>query len=269
MQKEEKEKKQPLNERISAVKCTIETLDRTLYASREVGDLVDAGDFILNTALHYAFGFVSGKYINSGNRPSYLEDTAGICKKLYITPARREPVEEYVKHVFRNLDTKTPIHIGGHSVSNWNARPHRYAAKNWSAQDKNNPYRGKNIPQFGRERVLNQQNLFTAYILLYDGEAESLASAIPRYIRLGKKRSKAKVTTRILECERGSGEFLSNHPFGIYDYDGEPIGDLISIRMRPTPIILQARYEGEYIRIRSDGNDVVLPYRLEFLRKKR
>ena len=83
-----------MSESFPAVECSIETLDRTLYASREIGDLVDTGDYILSTALYYAFGFVSGKYINFGNKPSYLEETSEICKKLYITAAKPESVNE-------------------------------------------------------------------------------------------------------------------------------------------------------------------------------
>ncbi|MGB9902900.1 type I-D CRISPR-associated protein Cas5/Csc1 [Methanothrix sp.] len=253
-----------MSESFPAVECTIETMDRTLYASREVGDLVDAGDFILNTALYYAFGFTSGSYVNRGNRPSYIEDTSEIYRRMYITPARLEPTEEYLRRVCGL--SRAAVHIGGHSVSCWNARTHRYAVKNWSAQD--DPNKGKNIPKFGRERVLDQQNLFTAYILLYDLDAESVE--IPRYIRIGKKRSKARVTTRIVECEIGEGEFLSNHPFGIYDYEEVPIGDLVSVRMRPVPLIIQARYRGMYVRIPDAGRgDVVLPYKLEFLKNKR
>ena len=81
-----------MSESFPAVECSIETLDRTLYASREIGDLVDTGDYILSTALYYAFGFVSGKYINFGNKPNYIEETSEICKKLYITPAKPESV---------------------------------------------------------------------------------------------------------------------------------------------------------------------------------
>ena len=79
-----------MSESLQVVECSIETLDRTLYASREVGDLVDTGDFILSTALHHAFGFVSSKYINFGNRPSYVEETSEICRSFYITPAKPE-----------------------------------------------------------------------------------------------------------------------------------------------------------------------------------
>lgn len=266
-----------MSESFPVVECSIETLDRTLYASREVGDLVDTGDFILSTALHYAFGFASGTYINFGNRPSYLEETSESYKKFYITPARPESVRDYVQKILggriQESDGKMkPLpYLGGHSTSQWNARPHQYAVKNWKAAEMPKDLKGKNLPKFGKERVLDQQNLLTAYILPYEVEASSLAERIPKYIRLGKKRSKAQVRTRILEGTIEEGEYLSNHPFGIYDYDGMPLGDLISIRMRPVPLIVQGRYKGKFLRIPRDGKreDVVLPYKLEFLKAKR
>lgn len=264
-----------MSESFQVVKCSIETLDRTLYASREVGDLVDTGDYILNTALHYAFGFVSGKYVNIGNKPSYLDETSNIYKKFYITPAKPEPTEEYLKQLLEvhvcSLEKKKPSpSLGGHSTNSWNARPHQYAVKNWKATDPDYPYKGMNIPKYGRERVLDQQNLFTAYILPYEIDAESIGSNIPKYVRLGKKRSKARVRTSIIEGEINEGEFISNHPFGIYDYESLPLGNLISVRMRPIPLVLQGRYKGQFIRIpRNEGKETILPYKLEFLKVKR
>lgn len=264
-----------MSESIQVVECSIETLDRTLYASREVGDLVDTGDFILSTALHHAFGFVSSKYVNFGNRPSYVEETSEIYKSFYITPAKPESVNEYLRKI---LGVQKPTgraeslpYLGGHSTSQWNARPHQYAVKNWKAAEMPKDLKGKNLPKFGKERVLDQQNLLTAYILPYEIDASSLAAKIPKYIRLGKKRSKARVRTRIIEGMIDEGEFLTNHPFGIYDYDGMPLGDLISIRMRPVPLIIQGRYRGKFIRMPLEGKreDVVLPYKLEFLKAKR
>jgi CRISPR-associated protein Csc1 len=270
-----KRRLQRMNKSIQVVECSIETLDRTLYASREVGDLVDTGDFILSTALHHAFGFVSGKYINFGNKPSYVEETSEIFKRFYITPAKPESISEYMRKILRvqrPAGGPEPLpYLGGHSTSQWNARPHQYAVKNWKAAELPKDMKGKNLPKFGKERVLDQQNLLTAFILPYDIEAPSLAAEIPRYIRLGKKRSKARVSTRIIEGIVNEGEFLTNHPFGIYDYDGTPLGDLISIRMRPVPLIIQGRYQGKFVRIPLGGkkDDVVLPYKLEFLKAKR
>lgn len=264
-----------MSESFPAVECSIETLDRTLYASREVGDLVDTGDYILSTALYYAFGFVTGRYINSGNRPFYAEETSEIYDKFYITPAKPEPAGEYLNRVLgvsasKGKQWSLPT-LGGHSTSQWNARPHQYAVKNWKAAELPKDQKGKNLPRFGRERVLDQQNLLTAFILPYEDDAASLASRIPRYVRLGKKRSKARVRTRIIEGLIEDGEFLSNHPFGIYDYDGVPLGDLVSVKMRPVPLIVQGRYKGKFIRLpRARGReDIVLPYKLEFLKSKR
>lgn len=264
-----------MSESLQVVECSIETLDRTLYASREVGDLVDTGDYVLSTALYHALGFVSSKYINFGNRPSYLEETSEIYKKFYITPARLESVSEYARKLLgyeRPKGKAEPLpYLGGHSTSQWNARPHQYAVKNWKAADLPKDLKGKNLPKFGKERVLDQQNLLTAYILPYEVEAPSLAGRVPRYIRLGKKRSKARVITRVIEGSIEEGEFLTNHPFGIYDYDGVPLGDLISVRMRPIPLIIQGRYRGKFVRIPHDGRreGVLLPYKLEFLKAKR
>jgi len=264
-----------MSESFPAVECSIETLDRTLYASREVGDLVDTGDYILSTALYYALGFVAGRYINSGNRPSYVEETSEIYEKFYITPAKPEPAGEYLHRILGVSASKGrqgPLPtLGGHSTSQWNARPHQYAVKNWKAAELPKDQKGKNLPKFGRERVLDQQNLLTAYILPYEDDAASLASRIPRYVRLGKKRSKAQVRTRIIEGTIDEGEFLSNHPFGIYDYEGVPLGDLVSVKMRPVPLIVQGRYKGRFIRLPRAGGreDIVLPYKLEFLKSKR
>ena len=264
-----------MSESFPTVECSIETLDRTLYASREIGDLVDTGDYILSTALYYAFGFVSGKYINFGNKPNYIEETSEIYKKFYITPAKPESVAEYMCKILgvpapRGKAKPLP-YFGGHSVSHWNARPHQYAVKNYKAADLPKDQKGKNLPKFGRERVLDQQNLLTAYILPYEGDADSIASRIPRYIRFGKKRSKARIRTSVVEGMIEEGEFLTNHPFGIYDYEDVPLGDLISIKMRPVPLIIQGRYRGKFIRIPRAGKreDTVLPYKLEFLKAKR
>jgi len=50
-----------------------------------------------------------------------------------------------------------------------------------------------------------------------------------------------------------------------------PLGDLISIKMRPVPLIVQGRYRGKFVRIPCAGkrDDIVLPYKLEFLKAKR
>ena len=60
------------------IECTLTVLGRLLYASRELGNLVDTGDYILNSALYYALGFSYGTYVNIRNKPDYLNETSEI-----------------------------------------------------------------------------------------------------------------------------------------------------------------------------------------------
>jgi len=226
------------------IECTLTVLGRLFYASREFGHLVDADNYILNSALHYALGFSSGNYVNIGTKPDYLGDTDNIYDILYITPA-------------------APISMLTRLTTNYNARPDQYAVVNYKAKD--DPNAEYNIPRYGRERAINQQNKFRFYILPYHADLEHLTSELPTYVRLGKKRSKCKVKYNVVNSIKSHGIFTTNHPFGIYDYDGVPIGNLITRKMRPIPLILQGTYEGDYIQI----GKTILPYRLKFLNRMR
>jgi CRISPR-associated protein Csc1 len=228
------------------IECTLTVLGRLLYASRELGHLVDTEDYILNSALYYALGFSRGNYVNIRNKPDYRNETDEIYDKLYITPA-------------------APVGALTHTTTTYNARPDQYAVINYKAKD--DPNARYNIPRYGRERAINQQNRFSFYILPYqtDTDVERLAYELPTYVRLGKKRSKSRVDYAVVDSVVSSGTFTANHPFGVYDYDGIPIGNLISRKMRPTPLILQGTYEGDYMKI----GETILPYKLEFLKKLR
>jgi len=226
------------------IECTLTVLGRLLYASKELGNLVDTEDYILNSALHYALGFSSGNYVNIGNKPDYIRDTDEIYNKLYITSA-------------------APVGMLTHLTTNYNARPDQYVVVNYKAKD--DPNAKYNIPRYGKERTINQQNRFRFYILPYHVDLEHLISELPTYVRLGKKRSKCKIRYNVVESIESHGLFTTTHPFGIYDYDEIPIGNLITKKMRPTPLILQGTYKGDYIRI----GEVVLPYKLEFLKRAR
>jgi len=226
------------------IECTLTVLGRLLFASKEIDRLVDVGDFVLNSALYYALGFARGKYVNIGCKPDYLKETEKICEEFYITAA-------------------APIGSLTHLTTTYNARSDNYAVINYKAQD--DPNARFNIPRYGRERAINQLNKFKFYIFTYHADAEVFAASLPRYVRLGKKRSKCKIDYNIVDSEALNGTFTANHPFGIYDYEGIPTRNLISRKMRPTPLILQGTYNGIYIKI----GETILPYKLIFLKNLR
>ena len=234
---------------MDVVEIVLETQGKVGFASREVGRMADTAEYLLNTALHYAFGFAAGRYVDTIHRPTYLEDTADVVEELYLTPA--EPLE--------HPDYWTTI---------YNARGDRYATVNYAAAD--DPDQKINLPRFGRERTFAQGNRFRCYAIPRATSADEVESQLPAYARLGKKRGKAKVHTRLVTARRETGRFTANHPFSAYDYEGTPLGSVISKNMRPTPLILQAEYEDEHLAIpRSpDEPPAKLPANLQFLRTK-
>lgn len=254
-----------------AIEATIRTQGEVWFASREVGRLADTESYLLNTALYYALGLASGRYVDGTFEPTYVEDTAEIARDVYVSPA--VPVGQRAD--------------GGDGTnfitSTYNTSDDNYATVNYSAQ--NDPDAGRNLPSYGRRRVLGHGNRLRFFLVPFDREADALESALPRYVRLGKKRGKARIDTRILPVEGRTGGYQLGHPINAYDSEQRPVGNLITKRMRPTPLIVQADYEGDHLAIRvDDGADkrrpkeddneddpeyVKLPEDVQFLSRKR
>ena len=245
----------------SALEVTLRTQGEIWFASREVGRLADTEPYFLNTALYYALGLASGRYVDRLFEPTYLDDTADIADKIYVTPAT--PLEATTNRI----------------TSIYNTSGDDYATINYSAQD--DPDEGRNLPSYGRRRVLGHGNELRCYVLGRGMDASELDSELPGYVRLGKKRGKARVETKPLAVETRSGEYELGHAVGAYDSTQTPTGDLITKRMRPTPLVVQATYDGSYLELsprhsegendpsESDGRAVSLPADVQFLRRKR
>lgn len=235
---------------MNVVEVVLETQGKVGFASREVGRTVDSAEYVLNTALHYAFGFAKGRYVDTKHHPTYVEDTKDIVDDLYVTPA-------------------DPIESPNYWTTIYNARDGSYTTVNYAAA--NDPDQDVNIPRFGRERAFSHGNEFRCYVIPRESDAEEIVSSLPAYIRLGKKRGKAKLHVQTVEARQETGRFTLNHPIGAYDYDGSPLGSVISKNMRPTPLLLQAEYEGKSLSIpRGDDEPVAkLPSGLQFLKTQR
>jgi CRISPR-associated protein Csc1 len=242
----------------SALEVTLRTQGEIWFASREVGRLADTEPYFLNTALYYAFGLASGRYVDRLFEPTYLDDTADVVDDIYVTPA-------------------TPTTgVENRITSTYNTSTDDYAIINYSAQD--DPNEGQNLPSYGRRRALGHGNELRCYVLGHNMENDALDAELPGYIRLGKKRGKARVETRQLTVTDARGEYELGHAIGAYDSEQSPIGDLITKQMRPTPLIGQGTYEGPYIELSeptpeqdtgSNADSVKLPADVQFLRRKR
>ena len=222
-----------------AVEATIHSQGEVWFASREVGRLADTESYILNTALYYALGFSSGRYLDTAFEPTYVEDTERVASEVYVSPAapigRVDDVPDRTNYI----------------TSTYNTSDDSYATLNLSAQE--DPDAKKNLPSYGRRRVLGHDNLFRFFLIPKDGDAEAIREQMPQYIRLGKKRGKARIDARVVPAERRSGTYRLGHPIGAYDSEQTPKGNLITKRMRPTPLVIEGEYEGHHVAIRTDS----------------
>ncbi|MDS0260545.1 type I-D CRISPR-associated protein Cas5/Csc1 [Haloarcula sp. S1CR25-12] len=243
----------------SALEVTLRTQGEIWFASREVGRLADTEPYFLNTALYYAFGLASGRYVDRLFEPTYLDDTADVADKVYVTPAT--PTEGVTNRITSTYNTSTGD----------------YATINYSAQD--DPNEGRNLPSYGRRRVLGHGNELRCYVFGRGIDTDELRAELPGYVRLGKKRGKARVDTAPLAVDHGTGEYELGHAIGAYDSDQTPVGNLITKQMRPTPLIAQGAYDGPHVVLsnptsepeKRDTSDssVKLPADVQFLRRKR
>lgn len=240
---------------LEVLEATIRTRGEVTFTSREVGRLADTEPYVLNTALYYALGLSGGRYVDTSYEPTYLTDTEEVAEEVYVSPAAPVPGTS------PNFVTTT-----------YNASRDEYAVVNYSAQD--DPYEKQNLPSYGRRRSLAQGTALRFFLVPRADSAETIAARLPQYIRLGKKRGKARLEVAKRAAARRSGEFRLNHPIGAYDYEETPNGNLVTKSMKPTPLVLQGDYRGDYLSIdredsSTDPDRIRLPAGLRFLETKR
>lgn len=240
---------------MNVLEANIQACGEITFTSREVGRLADTEAYVLNTALYYALGLASGRYIDTDFEPTYIEDTTEIADDVYVTPAAPH-------------SGTGPNYV----TTTYNTSRDEYAEINYSAEE--DPYEKQNLPSFGRRRSLMQGTHLQTYLIPRGQSAEELAASLPQYIRLGKKRGKARMELEFRQAEHRTGKFRLNHPIGAYDHHETPLGNIITKSMKPTPIVLQGDYEGEYLHIKrqdtAEGPDnIQLPQGLMFLKQKR
>lgn len=230
----------------------LRTQGEVTFTSREVGRLADTEPYVLNTALYYALGLASGRYVDTEFEPTYLADTEDVTD-VYVSPAA--PVSGEAP----NFVTTT-----------YNATRDAYAERNYAAED--DPYEKQNLPSYGRRRSLAQGTTLRFFVLPGSRDADELVADLPTYLRLGKKRGKARLDLSVREASVQSGAFRLGHPIGAYDTEQVPLGNVVTKSMKPTPLVMQADYEGEYVALdRESGSDSDrgLPADLTFLNRKR
>lgn len=231
-------------------RCALELMEPTFFSSREVSAVYQTEPLIGNYALAYAFGFCQAPYRTSG-APRYREDLGGLNQRgLYVTPATIESAPRFTVGEF-NAQTDTYWYAMGNNLLV--TRPDGTWAENrvgaWyiieHPGETGRKLAVENRPQHGRIRYLAIGNVARCYIT---SEQEI---TIPRYIRLGKFMSKARVTAEPVAFEPVNAENVTiNFLLNPADLPAELAMTLWdTINVPPTPLIKNLRCSGPCYRL--------------------
>jgi CRISPR-associated protein Csc1 len=233
--------------------CRLELtlLEKVFFASREIDELFQTEPALGNYALSYALGLVASPYRLSEreDRPYYREDLSVLNEQgIYITPG-------------------TPLATPSLEVERFNGMVDSYwykMANNAVVADLAVRFGARapvtNFPQKGRLRMLSRGNRFFCYVL----SRESYLP--PRYIRLGKFMSKARVDVTGAWQDPVMHHFQQERiPCFLNPLDLSPevaIGYYDLFNLPPVPLIRNAQLSGQLYDLGSDKLPVGMRYGL-------
>ena len=198
-------------------RCEIELHDSLYYATREIGRLYETEAILHNYSLCYALGLIksdSYRYFCKEQIPQYEEHLTQLNEQqIYVTPARS------LRHA---------------SVLNtW-----KYANNNYHVEMTKTQ---KNIPSFGRAKEIAPESIFEFFVISQN------ALKLPKWIRLGKWRSKTEVKMEQTQVNTKTGNFTCTYPLNPLDvmFTNQVISYDV-INMPPVSLIRNVILNGEY-----------------------
>ena len=241
--------------------CTLTLLEPTFFSSREVSNTYFTEPFIGNYALAYALNLVQAPYHNRG-AIHYVEHLNQLNQRgIYITPAT---IQNAPRFVFRQFNAQPDAYWFAFANNAIVTRPDgawlEKSGPVWYVHrpgQKRKKIGLENRPQFGRIRALAIGNVAVFYVL----SREPLQ--LPRYIRLGKFMSKARVEHRAVRGEIVERE-QTNVPFLLNPADLAPSHQLIMfdlLNVPPMPLVHHATLAGRFYAL---PGGVYLPANMRF-----
>ncbi len=209
-------------------RCVLTLHDSLFFATREMGTLYETERFLHNYALSYALfndSVIRVPYFCASYRPRYAAELELLNQRgIYVTPAR--PLQWSYLLVTWKMGQVT-----------YYRRPERFGEGG-----------GHNYPMnYGRAKELAPESVFEFFIISRE------RVQLPRWIRLGKWASKAKVEIEVFPDvkEQKPDYFIASCPLNPLDVSTAPIVyDLIS--MPPVSLIHNVKMNGAYYEL-DDG----------------
>ena len=230
--------------------CNITLHEATFFSSREISNTYFTEPLLGNYALAYAFGLVKAPYFNAGEI-HYAQHLADLNEQgIYVTPGT---LLEPPRFTFGQFNAQPDAYwfafannaIVTKSDGSWMEKSgpvwyeHRPGSKRKIGLE--------NRPQHGRIRMLAIGNTAVCHII------SRSPLTLPRYIRLGKFMSKARVTIteqpinivtqqeQRLNLLLNPADLPSTYRLGIFDL----------ITVPPTPLIQNVVLSGEFYKIEN------------------
>lgn len=242
-------------------RCHLTLFEKTFFSSREISNFYYTEPLVGNYALAYALGFCNSPYFNEGTIHYRSHLSALNEQGIYVTPATIQGEARFTVGQFNaQPETYWSAMGAGVLVTRPDGAWMEASSKVWyihrpgERRKKVNP---TNRPQYGRIRYLSVGNEAVFYVLSEE------ALILPRYVRLGKFMSKARVVSEELAHQRvGEAEvtvsFLLN-PADLGEASKLRLYDLVTVP--PTPLIRNALLAGPFYRL-DDGT--LLPQDMRF-----
>lgn len=247
--------------------CELTLKENTFFSSREINDLYLTEPLIGNYALAYALGLAQAPYKNTG-KIYYYEHLSQLNEQgIYITPATI-PEEQEPKFSFTQFNSVPDGYWYAMGKNCLVQRPDgydsEYDSKNkvWYIVDrrtgKKTKERPANYPQIGFIKMMGIDTKFNFFVL------SNQNLALPKYIRLGKFMSKAKLAVTLLENPLVITRQYQRVGCLLNPLDlpqGIQITSFDTYNIHPVPLIRNAILTGEFMQLPSN---VYLPFGMKF-----
>jgi CRISPR type I-D-associated protein Csc1 len=232
---------------VDIVEVEINPLDQFYYVSREAGETFAVREYIMHTALYYAFHLLPSRFRVTEHTPSYQEhlEASDLASDLYIHPA-------------------VPIDRTSGSYTT-----RRFAVKNDKFRQRAEQ-ENKNLKETGHQRFIDPETRFRTFVIADDRGTE-LVDRLPSYIRVGKKMTVARLGTSLHTADPQTTTFELGQPVGNVDLPADTYtvtGDVRLESMMPVNVLTEATIEGPHVKIDPDfgpSAPVALPTETEFL----
>lgn len=247
--------------------CKLTLLENTFFASREINDLYLTEPLVGNYALTYALGLAQSPYKNTGEI-YYYEHLSSLNEQgIYVTPATIPPNEE-AKFSFSQFNSVPDTYWFAMGKNCLVQRPSGHkmvlsSQKVWTRIDKQTGEQKKhekavNYPQVGFIKAMRINTVLDFFVISQND------LTIPRYIRLGKFMSKARVNTTIhknpqIESKQSQFTNFLLNPLDLPT--GVEVASYDTYSIHPVPLIRNSFLTCDFFQL---SKDLFLPAGMKF-----